>query len=438
MTIDFLIADYQRVRAHSLEACSGLCIEDYGLQGAVFASPPKWHLAHTSWFFETFLLKPYLASYPVFNPHFEVLFNSYYNGIGAQHARAERGLLSRPELSEVLAYREHVDRHMLALLDQNQHAERKDIRSRCRLGLEHEQQHQELFYTDIKYSLSRNPLFPALAEGTIARYGVSETVDAAAPLYVSFAGGELSVGAQSGQGQENAFAFDNERPAHAIRLQPFQMARRLVTNEEYQAFIDDGAYRRPELWLADGWTRVQQESINHPLYWREVDGVAMEFTLYGLRQRLPELPVCHISAYEADAYATWAGARLPTEFEWEAVAKARNDAMQDESPDQSVQTGSPALHPGQQLKAETAQGVEQLYGHCWQWTGSAYRPYPGYQKAQGAIGEYNGKFMCNQWVLRGSSCVTPEGHSRATYRNFFYPEDRWQFTGIRLARDAPV
>lgn len=439
MNTDFILADFQRVRAQSLDACSGLCLEDYGLQAAVFASPPKWHLAHTSWFFETFILKPFSEGYQEFNPRFEVLFNSYYNGIGQQHPRAERGLLSRPELSEILAYRNHIDDCMLSLLDQSAHPYREEIWTRCRLGLQHEQQHQELFYTDIKYSFSRNPLFPALHEpdsSDKSALASSNVGDIATLTYASFEGGLVSIGQdvdkEDAAGSVTGFSFDNERPAHKVYLEPFSFATRLVTNAEYLAFIEDGGYERPELWLADGWNWVQQRDIKAPLYWYERNGEAMEYTLYGLRRRLPALPVCHVSAYEADAYAAWAGARLPTEFEWETVARAVSEASGSSG---AITLHPAALQPGQETQQAHGQDIGQLFGHCWQWTGSAYRPYPGYRKAEGAIGEYNGKFMCNQWVLRGSSCVTPVGHARSSYRNFFTPEDRWQFTGIRLARD---
>jgi ergothioneine biosynthesis protein EgtB len=387
-------------------ACAGLEAEDYGLQAAAFASPPKWHLAHTTWFFETFILRPFSPGYRVFHPAYEVLFNSYYNGVGEQYPRAQRGLLSRPTLDEVLAYREHVEAALLPLLDDP--AAAPAVAARCRLGIEHERQHQELFHTDIKYSLAANPLAPALADAPALA-----AVEAPPLAWLPFEGGLVETG-HAGAG----FAFDNELPRHRSWLEPFRLASRPVTNSEYEAFIADGGYRRPELWLADGWDRVQREGWTAPLYWRGDD----EFTLYGQRRRDPAAPVVHVSGYEADAYARWAGARLPTEAEWETAAAAL------EPEPVGIEAGQ--LHP-----RPAAPGPAQFYGACWQWTASAYGPYPGFAPGEGAIGEYNGKFMCNQWVLRGGACVTPAGQLRHSYRNFFYPADRWQFSGIRLAAD---
>jgi len=391
-----------------LAACAGLETEDYGLQAAPFASPPKWHLAHTSWFFETFILKPFAPGYREFHPAFERLFNSYYNGVGEPFPRPQRGLLSRPTLAAVLAYRAHVEDALRPLLDDP--AADPAVAARCRLGIEHERQHQELLYTDIKYALAANPLAPALA-GTAP----TATRAAAAPAqdWLAFDGGLVAIGHQG-----DGFAFDNELPRHRSWLEPFRLASRLVSNGEYQAFIEDGAYRRPELWLADGWDLVRREGWTAPLYWRGDH----EFTLYGLRARDPAAPVTHVSGYEADAYARWAGARLPTEAEWESAATALAPA--------------PAgLEAGQLHPQPATPGPAQFFGACWQWTASAYGPYPGFAPGAGAIGEYNGKFMCNQWVLRGGACVTPQGQLRPSYRNFFYPADRWQFSGIRLAAD---
>ncbi|KGE02571.1 hypothetical protein HRUBRA_02836 [Pseudohaliea rubra DSM 19751] len=391
-----------------MDACAGLENEDYGLQAAAFASPPKWHLAHTTWFFETFILRPLSPGYRVFHPAFEVLFNSYYNGVGEQHPRSQRGLLSRPTLDEVLAYREHVDSALRPLLDDP--AADPAIAARCRLGIEHERQHQELFYTDIKYSLAANPLAPALAEAPAVE--AAATI-APAPAWLTFEGGLVETG-HDGDG----FAFDNELPRHRSWLEPFRLATRPVTNGEYQAFVDDGGYQRPELWLADGWELVQREHWHAPLYWRGGE----EFTLYGQRERDSAAPVIHVSGYEADAYARWAGARLPTETEWEAGAAA-------------LAPGPVGVEAGRLHPHPAVPGPAQFYGACWQWTASAYGPYPGFKAGAGAIGEYNGKFMCNQWVLRGGACVTPAGQLRHSYRNFFYPADRWQFSGIRLAAD---
>jgi ergothioneine biosynthesis protein EgtB len=371
-------------------------IEDHDLQAEAFTSPPKWHLAHTTWFFETFVLKPHLPKYREFNPHFAHLFNSYYNGIGAQFSRARRGLLSRPALDEVIRYREHVDQHVAALLDNPASAADGGIAGLVELGIQHEQQHQELIWTDVKWSLHENPMLPALPDTLPDR-----TYQPSGNAWTAFPAGEMQIGYRPDlEDQPAPFCFDNELPRHKVLVAPFALQSRLVTNREYQEFVDDGGYRRAEFWLADGWAMVQQQQWRAPWYWHG----GQEYTLEGLRPRDPAAPVCHVSGYEADAYSTWAGARLPTEFEWEHAARTRP--------------------------------LPQLFGERWQWTGSAYRPYPGYRTPPGAIGEYNGKFMSNQWVLRGSSVATPAGHSRASYRNFFYPQDRWQFSGIRLARDA--
>jgi len=414
-----IIDAYRRAREQSKGACEPLVVEDYGLQAEAFTSPPKWHLAHTSWFFETFILKPFFEGYQVFNPVFEVLFNSYYNAVGEQFPRAERGLISRPTVSEVMLYREHVDAAMTALLGQKEHLDADVIVDRCRLGIEHEKQHQELFFTDLKYSFSRNYLYPTYAEGF-----VSSATKSVGMGWVDFPGGLVEIGVdEKGVG----FSFDNESPAHKTYLRPFCLADRLVTNAEYQAFVDDGGYQKPEYWLADGWASIQKNQWTQPLYWLELDGQALEYTLYGLQSRHPHQPVCHVSAYEADAYANWVGARLPTEAEWECAALQMPAAAQTARSfhPQALDTMASAADQGQ---------LFQLYDSCWQWTASAYRPYPGFEVTEGAMGEYNGKFMCNQWVLRGGSCVTSEHHVRPSYRNFFYPDDRWQFTGIRLAK----
>lgn len=413
-----LARHFTETRGYSLAVCELLTTEDLCLQGAEFASPPKWHLAHTTWFFETFLLKPFLAGYQEFHPLFETLFNSYYNGVGKPYPRPDRGLLSRPTIGEVREYRQLVDQAMLDLLEDNNHSHRQAILDRCRLGIEHEKQHQELFFTDIKFSLSRNPLYPAYAQHR------EVYVSAAVPhQWLEFKGGLVAIGVNQ---HETDFAYDNESPRHRVYLEDFALANRLVTNREYQAFIDDGGYQDPGYWLSDGWAIVEREQWQQPLYWRTKEGVDMEYTLYGLQPRLDDTPVCHVSGYEADAYANWAGQRLPTEAEWEATASIQGGnslGTADNQPD--------SLHP---MPADEGAGLQQLYDSCWQWTASAYRPYPGFRVAEGAIGEYNGKFMSNQWVLRGGSCVTSGNHLRNSYRNFFYPHDRWQFSGIRLAR----
>lgn len=412
-----LIHDFQITRENSIKACESLELEDYGLQAAVFASPPKWHLAHTSWFFETFILKPFARHYKPFESVYEELFNSYYNGIGQPFPRAERGLLSRPNLSQVLSYRRHIDKAISEILSRDEQLNAETIAQRCRLGIEHEKQHQELLYTDIKYSFSRNPLYPSFDKQRIARYS-SSSADSA---WCDFSGGLYSLGLNEGT---NEFAFDNEMPEHKVFVEPFSLANRLVTNREYQAFVDDGGYTKPVYWLADGWATVQAQQWSRPLYWRDLKGKAMEFTLYGLQERQEDQPVCHLSGYEADAYANWANARLPTEAEWEIAARQQAFA---------ARSGS-FLHPQPATCVEPAEPLMQLYDSCWQWTASAYRAYPGFKIQEGAVGEYNGKFMSNQWVLRGGSCVSSADHLRPTYRNFFYPEDRWQFSGIRLAK----
>jgi len=419
MNDQLLIEYFQITRQQSVQACELLELEDYGLQASMFVSPPKWHLAHTTWFFETFILSPFVSEYTAFHPAYEVLFNSYYNAVGEQYPRPQRGLLSRPTVSEVITYRKYVDEAMIHLLVQIDHQEREAIVQRCRLGIEHEKQHQELLYTDIKFSLSKNPLFPAYLETEIAAFTNKEN-----PLWLDYSGGLVDIGFDE---SSEGFSFDNETPRHKVYIEPFSLSNRLVTNEEYQEFINDGAYQKPEYWLSDGWATLQKNNWKQPLYWLDVEGKTMEFTLYGLQELREDQPVCHISGYEADAYANWANARLPTEAEWEFAAKQHKGRIK----------AVTALHPeGADLVKNSSEGhgLMQLYDSCWQWTASAYRPYPGFQVADGAIGEYNGKFMCNQWVLRGGSCVSSENHLRPSYRNFFYPEDRWQFSGIRLAK----
>jgi ergothioneine biosynthesis protein EgtB len=375
------------------------------------ASPVKWHLAHTTWFFETFILEPREAGFAPFHPAFRVLFNSYYNGVGAKHPRAQRGLLTRPSLDEVLAYRADVDRRMARLLAG--HGGDAGFAGLVQLGLQHEQQHQELMLTDLKHLLAQSPLAPAYASDPLAPQAIP-----AALAFLPFDGGLAEIG-HDGRG----FCFDNELPRHLTYVAPFSLASRLVTNGEYREFIEAGGYRDPALWLAEGWDRVASGELAAPLYWRKgedsADGGWAEFTLHGLVPLDPGRPVTHVSLFEADAYARWRGARLPTEAEWEFAARLA-----------SIETGH--LHPA--AAAAVGEGLSQMFGACWQWTSSSYAPYPGYAPAPGAIGEYNGKFMVNQYVLRGASCATPAGHARASYRNFFPAGARWQFTGIRLAQ----
>ncbi|MCK7575196.1 MAG: ergothioneine biosynthesis protein EgtB [Chromatiales bacterium] len=412
-----LAEQYPRVRRFSEQLCEPLAIEDYGLQTVVEASPPKWHLAHVSWFYETFLLRPFLPGYQVFHPRFEYLFNSYYEQTGTGFwPRHERGLLARPTVAEVYDYRRHVDAAMNRLIAECPAADWPTVELRLRIGLNHEQQHQELLVTDIKHHFAHNPLRPAYRADL-----PTTTPSAPAPLqWLDFEGGLIEVGAE-GEG----FHYDNEVPRHRVFVAPFKLADRPVTNGEFLEFIQDGGYQNTGLWLSDGWATVKQQGWRAPLYWEERDGEWWLMTLSGMRPLDPAEPVCHVSYYEADAYATWAGKRLPTEFEWEHAAQGQPIAGN------FVDDG--VLHP---RPARPGTGLKQLFGDVWEWTGSAYLPYPGYRAAPGALGEYNGKFMCNQMVLRGGSCATSRDHIRPTYRNFFYPHERWQFMGFRLAEVA--
>ncbi len=407
---DELTRYYVSVREQSAQLCEPLEIEDFGVQPMADASPPKWHLAHTTWFFETFILREFVPGYAVFHPKFEYLFNSYYNGVGEPYPRPRRGHLSRPTVAEVMAYREHVDQHMQELLDS---ADAEDVQARTVLGLHHEQQHQELLLTDLKYNFGNNPLYPAYG-GSCADARESP----AALTFTTFDGGIVAVGHNTADG----FAFDNELPRHEVLLQPFLLADRLVTNSEFLDFVDDGGYERADLWLSEGWSTVQAAGWQAPLYWVHEDGQWCEYRLDGLHPLQGNLPVVHVSAHEAFAYATWAGLRLPTEFEWE---HASNVAVE---PGSFVEDG--VYHP----QAARGSGLGQMFGDVWEWTSSSYGPYPGYAPLPGTLGEYNGKFMSSQLVLRGGSTATPGSHIRASYRNFFYPPDRWQFSGIRLAK----
>lgn len=397
------------VRALTLALVDPLSDADATVQSMDDASPAKWHLAHSSWFFETFVLRDHVAGYRPFDPDYHFLFNSYYEAEGARHARPHRGLLTRPSLDHIRAYRAHVD----AAMSEAMSSLGNDALALVELGLNHEQQHQELLLTDILHLFAQNPLHPAIWQP-----GPMSAVEALPPEWIAGPTGKVEIG-HCGDG----FAFDCEGPRHAVLLTPYALASRPVTNGEWAAFIADGGYADPRHWLADGWAWVQQQGIDAPLYWRrDAHGPWQQFGLDGLRPLDPAAPVCHISLYEADAYAAWAGARLPTEAEWEAIA-----AGHDPHGGHQLDTAGP-VRP-------VADGAEAMFGNVWQWTGSAYRPYPGFRPAQGAVGEYNGKFMSGQFVLRGGSCATPRGHARASYRNFFYPHQRWQFTGLRLARD---
>lgn len=400
------------VRAHSLALAAPLSPEDQGGQSMPDASPTKWHLAHTSWFFEAVVLQAFQPGYQPFDARFGRLFNSYYESLGARHPRPQRGLLTRPALAEVLAYRGHVDAALQRFIEGADDDTWRQAAPLVETGLQHEQQHQELILTDILHLLSQNPLAPAYRPPPATAPSAGTPGEAG---WWACAGGEFEIGHDPREG----FGFDNEGPRHRVRLAPFALARALVTNREWQAFVDDGGYRRPELWLSDGWAMVQAQAWQAPLYWRE-DGHA--FTLHGEHLRQPETPVCHLSFYEAAAFAAWAGARLPTEFEWEAAARAWGVA---------APGGLSPLEP----PARRSDADLQCFGAVWQWTRSSYDPYPGFRPWAGTVAEYNGKFMVGQLVLRGSSCATPPGHARTSYRNFFPPSARWQFSGLRLARD---
>jgi ergothioneine biosynthesis protein EgtB len=389
-----------------------LSAEDQTVQSMPDVSPTKWHRAHTSWFFETFLLVPGLAGYRQFHPDYGYLFNSYYQAVGAQYPRQERGLVSRPGIQEITDYRVHVDRAMGSLLER-----RLDdpTASLVELGIQHEQQHQELLLMDIKHVLSRNPMLPAYD-----RIELSPPSVPGSTTWTAHPGGICLLG-HEGQG----FGFDNEFPRHRVYVEPFALADRPVTCGEWLAFLEDGGYRRPELWLSDGWATVRTEGWECPLYWSRADGAWREFTLGGPIPLNPAQPVCHLSYYEADAFARWAGNRLPTEAEWEVAAAGRPTGGN--LLDRSV------LHPS---PVAVSAADASPFGDVWQWTSSAYSPYPGFEIPAGAVGEYNGKFMVNQYVLRGGSCVTPPDHIRTSYRNFFPASARWVFAGLRLARDA--
>jgi ergothioneine biosynthesis protein EgtB len=402
------------VRSTTDRLVEPLSAEDCTVQSMTEASPVKWNLAHTSWFFETFVLVPGLAGYRVFHPHYSKLFNSYYDTVGDRVARDLRGLMTRPGLEEVRLYRKHVDLHLRKLLDGESVGELARV---IEIGMHHEQQHQELLLTDIKHALSFNLLRPA--------YRGSVAPPPRPPAHLTYHPVDAGQHALGHDG--SGFAFDNERPRHRVFVEAFELASRPVTNGEFLEFIEDGAYDEPTLWLADGSELVRRHGWDAPLYWAHEDGQWSTYTLGGRRPVDLEEPVTHVSYYEADAFATWAGARLPTEAEWEVVA--------DGTPVEGNFAESGHLHPRPTLEGSEP-GPSGLFGDVWEWTSSAYTPYPGYRRWEGALGEYNGKFMSGQMVLRGGSCVSPQTHLRATYRNFFYPDARWQFSGIRLARNV--
>ncbi len=417
-SVDRLRSSYREVRLASRSLCDSLVTEDYVIQSMPDVSPTKWHLAHTTWFFETFILSPHFSGYECFDASFKFLFNSYYVSVGDRHCRQNRGQLSRPTVAEVFKYREFVDHAMERFFDTMTDAESIRLKSLFEIGLNHEQQHQELMVTDIKHVFWVNPLRPA--------YRARNSETAATPptlRMVRFEGGVREIGYAG-----NDFAFDNESPRHQVFIQPFELASRLITNGEFKKFMTDGGYDRADCWLSMGLALTKQEQWRAPLYWIEQDGQWWNHTLQGLLPVADDEPVCHLSFFEADAFARWAGARLPTEAEWEMASEACEiDGSFVESQRFHPSTGDNSAQP--------PAGLEQMFGETWQWTSSAYLAYPGFKSPPGALGEYNGKFMCNQFVLRGGSVATPRSHIRRTYRNFFPPDARWQFSGLRLARD---
>ena len=412
---------YDEVRAYTEQLAAPLSPEDQTVQSMPDVSPTKWHRAHVTWFFETFVLAEHEQRFAPYQAQYWFLFNSYYEAIGPRYARPMRGVISRPGAHDVGSYRGNVDDRMRDLLDSLDEGALTKAAPTIELGFHHEQQHQELLLMDIKHVLSLNPLAPVYA-GRPARGGSS------GPLgWREYDGGLVEIGHDSGR--DGSFCFDNELPVHQQYLRPFRLADRLVTNGEWQAFMADGGYQRPELWLSDGWGRINAEGWRAPYYWIERDGVWLEHTLTGTWPVDPELPVCHVSHYEADAYATWAGKRLPTEAEWEHAAR-----VEETDPAAANLADTASWHP--RAAGSPTGGLRQLFGDCWEWTSSAYLPYPGFHPAEGAIGEYNGKFMSSQMVLRGGCALTPPDHARASYRNFFPPGARWPLTGVRLADDA--
>jgi ergothioneine biosynthesis protein EgtB len=412
-----IVEQYLQVRRFSEHLCEPLVTEDYVIQSMPDVSPTKWHLAHVTWFWETFLLAEVVPEYQSSHPQYAYLFNSYYNSLGARHSRPHRGLLSRPTVEEVYHYRRSVDQQVLALLEKLDERQLEALLPIITLGLNHEQQHQELILTDIKHVLSCNPLHPTYVTHTSTGQTEVPTLQ-----WTSYPEGIRWIGHEG-----ESFCFDNEEPRHRQFVHSFQLAARLITNGEYQEFMEDGGYHNPLLWLSDGWNTVQQEQWNAPLYWEKQDDRWWMMTLSGWREVDKTEPVCHVSYYEADAYARWADARLPTEAEWETAAH--------DVPVEGNFVEQGFYHPSA-LSSPAHGKLTQMYGDVWEWTQSPYTPYPGYQPAKGAVGEYNGKFMCNQFVLRGGSCATSLSHIRSTYRNFFPPHARWQFMGIRLAKEV--
>lgn len=421
-------ASYRQVRRTTEQLCEQLDAEDCVVQSASFASPVKWHLAHTTWFFETFVLRPHEKNFRAYDDAFEVLFNSYYNSVGSQFPRPQRGLLTRPTLAETFSYRRNIDERVQELLESASEELLLAAAPVIELGLHHEMQHQELILTDAKHLLSHNPLAPAILKEIALRDGEHSEAAGGEIEWLSVDGGRVRIGAEGG----SEFCFDNETPAHDYQLIDFAIADRLATNAEFLEFIDDGGFRRPELWLSEGWHWVQAQGRSAPLYWRRDGDAWREFTLAGLQPLASDSPVCHLCYYEADAFARWSQARLPTEQEWEHAVRTLRPA--DGSADGAMLEDG--IHRPAPAAGRSRSVLRQAFGDAWEWTASAYSAYPGYCTAAGALGEYNGKFMCNQFVLRAGSIATPRRHLRATYRNFFPADAAWQFSGVRLARDA--
>jgi ergothioneine biosynthesis protein EgtB len=424
---------FHQIRKFTNALCVDLEPEDCVVQSMPDVSPTKWHIAHTTWFFETFILKKFVPGYRAENPEYAYLFNSYYNAAGDMHRRDLRGLISRPTVNQALRYRTSIDSHIDDLLSNPDESLLDEIEPLLVLGIHHEQQHQELLITDIKHVLAQNPLYPVFRSGTArspSAPGITDGSVISPCQFVEFDEQIVEIGHQG-----DGFSYDNEGPRHQALVPAFSLASRPVTNGEYIGFIEENGYNRSEFWLSLGWITVNEQRWNAPLYWIKRDGAWWNFTLSGLRPVVESEPVTHVSYFEADAYANWAGARIPTEFEWERAALSC--PIEGNFVETELFQPNPAPRQAGSLSAETGTMpvLQQMFGDVWEWTRSAYSPYPGYRAAPGALGEYNGKFMCNQYVLRGGSCATSRTHIRRTYRNFFQPEKRWQFTGIRLARD---
>ncbi|MCB2199309.1 ergothioneine biosynthesis protein EgtB [bacterium] len=416
---DQLIRRYQEVRRQTETLCAPLTLEEHVIQGMEDASPPAWNLAHVTWFFEAFVLGDFVKDYTPYHPKYAFLFNSYYVQAGPRHRRDHRGMVGRPTVEEIVRFRGEIDNRIAELIHDVDDSLYPTVHNLITLGLNHEQQHQELMLTDVKYNLYLNPLLPAYREDLkqLTKYESRQEID-----WVEFDGGLVEIGYNGAE-----FSYDNELPRHRVILNPFKLRNTLVTVGEYLDFIEDGGYQDAKWWLSDGFATCDHEGWEAPLYWMREGGGWKIFTLSGPRELNPDEPVTHISHYEADAFATWSGKRLPTEFEWEHASQ--RGSMKDGN---FVENNS--LHPA---PAAPGDGLRQMFGDVWEWTASAYLPYPGFKPADGAIGEYNGKFMSNQMVLRGGSCATPRNHIRTSYRNFFHADKRWQFNGIRLADDAP-